>query len=156
MDNCESSKSSKILKFRVLNIFLISRLMLPYGYTRENPPRIEILTEIGTAGQTAIASKHGTQYQLGTIANIICEYKITVNDENAIDCKFIFSSSDVASGSSVDWVYDILQPEFALAYELRDSGVHGFALPADQIIPTAEETLDSIVAMLKKTEEIEG
>lgn len=53
-------------------------------------------------------------------------------------------------------MYDELHPKFALAYELRDTGTHGGLLPADQIIPTAEETFDSVIAILKKIEELEG
>lgn len=79
-------------------------------------------------------------------------------------------------------MFDELNPKFALAFgnlhllafiiimghliciiltvffllELRDRGQFGMALPADQIIPTAEETFDSIIAMIKKSEEILG
>lgn len=135
--------------------------MLPYGWTKELPEDYDRLFNIGKAGQDAIKVKHGTEYALGTISNIICKYQFqywiylcnTIN--NSI---FLFNIlnhliSDVASGSSVDWVYDELQPSFALAYELRDTGAHGFILPSDQIIGTAEETFDSVVAMLKQIDE---
>ncbi|XP_019501633.1 PREDICTED: carboxypeptidase A4 [Hipposideros armiger] len=44
-----------------------------------------------------------------------------------------------ASGSSVDWAYNN-GIKYAFTFELRDTGHYGFLLPADQIIPTAEET----------------
>jgi len=34
-------------------------------------------------------------------------------------------------------------------YELRDRGQYGFLLPPEQIIPTGEETLDSLVEIFK-------
>jgi Zinc carboxypeptidase len=39
---------------------------------------------------------------------------------------------------------------FAYTYELRDLGTYGFILPANQIIPTAQETLDSVVVILQE------
>ncbi|KAA0187622.1 hypothetical protein HAZT_HAZT000347 [Hyalella azteca] len=45
----------------------------------------------------------------------------------------------VASGGSVDYTYETLGITYSFAVELRDQGQYGFLLPADQIIPTAEE-----------------
>lgn len=39
----------------------------------------------------------------------------------------------------MDWAYDN-GIKYAFTFELRDTGHYGFLLPADQIIPTAEET----------------
>lgn len=79
---------------------------------------------------------------------------------------------DVASGSSVDWVYEKLNVSLAYTYEFRDKGNqnrrfslfgyhlisfwvfflgrHGFLLPAKQIIPNSLEVLDSLVALVNK------
>ena len=65
----------------------------------------------------------------------------------------------IASGSSTDWAHGEVGIGFTTSMELRDTGLHGyenqikcwrksdkskfscsFLLPADQIIPTAEET----------------
>lgn len=62
--------------------------------------------------------------------------------------KYLFS--DVASGGSMDWVKGTYGIPYTYTYELRDTGRHGFILPADQIIPTAEETLDSLLVILQK------
>lgn len=58
------------------------------------------------------------------------------------------SLSDIASGGSIDWIKGEKNTGLVYCYELRDTGTHGFVLPADQIIPTGQETLDSIVVML--------
>ena len=60
----------------------------------------------------------------------------------------MFVFTDVASGGSIDWVKGTHRTALAYCYELRDTGRYGFLLPPNQIIPTAEETLDSIIVML--------
>lgn len=52
---------------------------------------------------------------------------------------FVCFIQDPASGGSIDWTYDI-GIKYSFAFELRDTGLYGFVLPAKQIIPTAEET----------------
>lgn len=47
--------------------------------------------------------------------------------------------SDRASGSTVDWTYN-QGIKYSFTFELRDTGLYGFLLPARQIVPTAEET----------------
>lgn len=48
-------------------------LMLPYGHTHELLDNYHELFEIGIAGLESLVSKFGTQYNLGSIANIICK-----------------------------------------------------------------------------------
>lgn len=59
--------------------------------------------------------------------------------ETGLQRCFLFWFADPASGSSVDWAYDN-GIKYAFTFELRDTGHYGFLLPANQIIPTAEET----------------
>lgn len=56
----------------------------------------------------------------------------------------------MASGSSTDWVKGVAGVDFAMAMELRDTGSYGFLLPADQIIPTAEEVWAFHVTVIKQ------
>merc|ERR1719391_1018286 len=44
-----------------------------------------------------------------------------------------------AAGASDDWYKGVLGSSFAFTTELRDTGSHGFILPAAQIIPSGEE-----------------
>ena len=54
---------------------------------------------------------------------------------------------DHAAGGSFDWAKGVAGIKYAFTLELRDKGQHGFLLPMDQIIPTAEETWAAIQAV---------
>lgn len=53
----------------------------------------------------------------------------------------------------MDWAYE---QNITLAYtiELRDTGKHGFILPADQIEPTARELLDGLIEFVQAGREL--
>ena len=53
----------------------------------------------------------------------------------------------VATGTTIDYAYDKLDIPCSLTVELRDTGRYGFLLPADQIVPTAEETYNAYKVM---------
>jgi len=57
---------------------------------------------------------------------------------------------DQASGSTVDWTYN-QGIKYSYTFELRDTGRYGFILPANQIIPTAQETWLALMAMMDHT-----
>ncbi|XP_032498451.1 carboxypeptidase A4 [Phocoena sinus] len=92
-------------------------LMYPCGYMVEKAPDADELDEVARCVAKALASLSDTVYQ-------VCPTCTTVYP---------------ASGSSVDWAYDN-GIKYAFTFELRDIGHYGFFLPANQIIPTAEET----------------
>ncbi|KAL8222512.1 UNVERIFIED_CONTAM: carbamoyl-phosphate synthase (glutamine-hydrolyzing) cpa2 [Gekko kuhli] len=101
-----------------ISIHSYSQLMMyPYGYKCSNPKDSEELDEVVKAATSALTSLYGTKYKVGPICSVIYQ----------------------ASGGSIDWSYDY-GIKYSFAFELRDTGRHGFLLPANQIIPTAEET----------------
>lgn len=55
--------------------------------------------------------------------------------------------SDLSSGTTTDWTYEVAKVVQSHTYELRDTGTYGFLLPADQIIPNGEEYLAGLKAM---------
>lgn len=57
---------------------------------------------------------------------------------------------DVCTGVSSDYIKGVYRKPIVYTYELRDRGRYGFLLPPNQIIPSGEETLDSLVAMFKE------
>lgn len=52
----------------------------------------------------------------------------------------------------MDWVKATFKTRISYTYELRDKGRYGFLLPANQIIPTGQETLDSLITLFKEAE----
>lgn len=50
----------------------------------------------------------------------------------------------------MDWVKGTYGTRVTYTYELRDTGYYGFLLPPEQIIPSGEETLDSLVTIMQE------
>ncbi|XP_015125497.1 zinc carboxypeptidase [Diachasma alloeum] len=124
-----ASISNKIYAY--ISFHSYSQLLLfPYGHTSAHLDNYDDLYAIGTETINALAKRYGTKYVTGNIAETIY----------------------IASGSSVDYVKGTFQTPITYTYELRDKGRYGFLLPANQIIPTGEETLDSLVAMFKSAQ----
>ncbi|KAL9959738.1 hypothetical protein ACROYT_G033093 [Oculina patagonica] len=57
-----------------------------------------------------------------------------------------------AAGGSEDWTYGKLGVKYSFSVELRDTGRYGFLLPANQIIPTGEETFEGLKALVREME----
>lgn len=108
-------------------------ILLPHGHTAEKPSNYKDLMQIGLAAADALAKRYGTKYKVGSI----------------------FTTIYPASGGSADYVYGVLGVPLSFTYELRPKGYSfGFELPADQIIPVGEETLDSVVELLRTAKKL--
>jgi len=105
-------------------------LLLPYGHTNEHLENYQEMMEIAEIAMADLEAVHNTSYVYGNVAEVIY----------------------IAAGSSMDWVKGIYNVSIAYTYELRDRGEFGFILPADQIIPTAEETLVSVLSIFREYE----
>ncbi|XP_069835295.1 carboxypeptidase A1-like [Dendropsophus ebraccatus] len=103
-------------------------LLYPYGYTNTRTPDNAELDSVAKAAVTALTKLYGTQYTYGSIITTIYQ----------------------ASGGTVDWTYN-QGIKFSYTFELRDTGRYGFALPANQIIPTAEETWLALTVLIEHT-----
>ena len=106
-----------------------SQLILqPWGYRTGAPPDVEVLDAIAVEMSNTIQSVHGEFY-------------------NPIPANLLY----LASGISTDWTYGD-QGAYAFTIELRpDSFFPGFELPAQEIIPTAEENFEAILDLLSFT-----
>ncbi|CAB3248808.1 unnamed protein product [Arctia plantaginis] len=101
-------------------------LLLPYGNTTEPLDNYHDAMKIGRRAMGALSVRYGTQYTTGNIAEAIY----------------------LATGGSIDWVKEYLRVPLVYCYELRDRGVYGHLLPPEQILPTSEEVMDSLVEMI--------
>uniref|UniRef100_A0A8B9KUK6 Carboxypeptidase A1 n=1 Tax=Astyanax mexicanus TaxID=7994 RepID=A0A8B9KUK6_ASTMX len=90
-------------------------LLYPYGYTRTPCKDQAELHELAKKAVTDLKSLYGTSYKYGSIITTIYQ----------------------ASGGTIDWTYD-QGIKYSYTFELRDTGLYGFLLPARQIIPIAE------------------
>ncbi|XP_031356790.1 zinc carboxypeptidase-like [Photinus pyralis] len=105
-------------------------LLIPFGHSGlEVPENNDELHEIGKNALAKLYSRYGTSYNMGNIPEAIY----------------------VASGGSTDWVAGVHRNvRLVYTFELRDEGMYGFLLPANQIIPTGQETLDAVVSMIQQ------
>nr|XP_020857965.1 carboxypeptidase A5-like isoform X2 [Phascolarctos cinereus] len=114
--------------FKVLiSIHSYSQMLLyPCGYRKEPTPDNEELNSLARKAVEALSQVHGTEYIYGrTISTIY-----------------------MANGITIDWAYEH-DIKCSFSFELRDTGIYGFLLPASQIIPTAEETWQAILTITK-------
>lgn len=104
-----------------------SQLVLsPFGYNTSEPgePDRTTFNVLNSQIQAAIFSAYGEFYTAGPAGATLY----------------------LAAGTMPDWTYgnrDVL----GWTIELRDTGDFGFELPADQILPTAEENLAGVLAL---------
>ncbi|XP_034666268.1 zinc carboxypeptidase [Drosophila subobscura] len=124
--------------FMYVSLHSFSQLLLyPYGHTSALPENHRQLERIFSAALGGMKRRFGTRYTGGNVYDAIYP----------------------AAGSSMDWAYGVLKTKYSFTYELRPSGYSfwtGFRLPASQIIPTGQETTDSLVEMIKAAASIEG
>lgn len=93
-------------------------ILLPWGFSYENAPGYNNLLNLAEKSNEALYAVHGKSYDVGCIPCLLY----------------------IASGGSMDWALGEAGIPYSYGMELRDTGRFGFLLPADEIIPTAEET----------------
>lgn len=92
--------------------------MYPYGYTCSGAvPNSAKFASLTKGAIAAVKAVHGTTFTGGPICNTI--YQV--------------------SGDSVDYAFEVAKANYSMTVELRDTGTYGFVLPANQILPSAEE-----------------
>uniref|UniRef100_A0A674EI05 Carboxypeptidase A1 n=1 Tax=Salmo trutta TaxID=8032 RepID=A0A674EI05_SALTR len=107
-------------------------LLYPYGYTSTPCKDQSELHDLAMKAITDLASLYGTSYRCGSTINTICKYQ--------------------ASGTTVDWTYN-QGIKYSYTFKLRDTGRYGFILPANQILPTANEAWLALMAIMEHTKD---
>ncbi|XP_072291643.1 carboxypeptidase A5 [Eucyclogobius newberryi] len=100
-------------------------LMYPYGYTRTPVKDQAELHALAQKAVSALTAVYGTRYRYGSIIDVIYQ----------------------ASGGTIDWTYN-QGIKYSYTFELRDTGRYGFILPANQIVPTANETWAAMLELM--------
>lgn len=110
-----------------IDIHSYSQLILRvWGHKYEDPTGLASINRIGNAMRSSILAATGANY--------------------------IFGGSEIlylASGTAPDWVFGNLGA-FSVTAELRDTGANGFVLPTSFIIPTGNDVLAMVKAMIQK------
>ncbi|XP_058450686.1 zinc carboxypeptidase-like isoform X3 [Malaya genurostris] len=104
-------------------------MLLPYGFQdAEKAVNYYDWMEMAESAAIALSKRYATNYKFGTVSDVLY----------------------VASGSSMDWAHAEHNVSVAMTYEFRDQGKYGFILPAEQIIPNAQEVLDSLIVFFER------
>uniref|UniRef100_A0A1Y9H2W6 Peptidase M14 domain-containing protein n=1 Tax=Anopheles dirus TaxID=7168 RepID=A0A1Y9H2W6_9DIPT len=109
-------------------------ILLPFGYN--NAPRAynyQDLMQIGRRASVDMYKLYQKPYRVGTTADVMY----------------------VASGISVDWAFAVAGIPLSYTFELRDQGEFGFVLPAEQIVPNAQELLEAFVALIDEARNLD-
>jgi len=120
--------------YGAIDIHSYSQLILsPLGWTKKPSPDHKVFVNLMDKMEKAIESVHKTRY-------------------TSMQASGLYP----ASGTTDDWFYgEGLKTTnggvraYALAFELRDTGVYEFELPANQIRPNGEEILPGIMIFIK-------
>lgn len=118
----------------IVDIHAYGQLILtPYGFTGDLPPNYNsYLKPLAEGAAKVLAAVHGTQFQAGNIYHTIYP----------------------ASGSSIDYAMGEVRVPVPIAFELRDTGLSGFMLPADQILPSGQETWAAFAYILDNLKDL--
>ena len=101
--------------------------LTPWSWTYDLPEDYDDLLRFGEHGYSALRAVHGTSFLVGATTEIL----------------------GTTAGCSDDWAKAVAGIKYANTLEVRDTGRYGFVLPANQIIPTSEETWAGIRAVLR-------
>ncbi|XP_055341548.1 carboxypeptidase B-like [Paramacrobiotus metropolitanus] len=102
--------------------------LVPWGHNNSYPKDIADMRRMGEQAIASLKKRYNTQYTFGNP-------QATLGSPGA--------------GGTMDWTYAKAGIKYSQSLELRDKGQFGFILPANQIIPTALETIDSINEVAK-------
>lgn len=123
-------------------------LLYPWSYSAEPPEDVALLAELALIVADGIRGVHGTVYTPQSSYGLCkCKVYVTLLYPSRNHFK---SQPDPHHGTSVDWTYGYAGITLSLTFEFRDTGAYGFVLPADQIIPNAQEAKAGVIAYVQE------
>jgi len=111
------ARKDRIVFYQTLHSYS-QLILIPWGYTETPAPGYDSMYDLALRGYDALHAVHGEYYEVGCIPCVLY----------------------TAAGTSLDWALGVAHIPYVYSIELRDTGLYGFILPPEQIIPTAEET----------------
>ncbi|KAJ8970944.1 hypothetical protein NQ317_008291 [Molorchus minor] len=93
-------------------------LLYPWGHTTDEPDNADELNELGQQYADAVSAVNGTEYRVGSVANLLY----------------------YAAGSSIDWAKGVAGIDLAYTIELPGGGTYGWDIDASRIQSVVEET----------------
>ena len=138
VENIQKYLKENTERFRIktyISVHSFSQLlMFPYGYTTDRAENYDDLKFIGEKAVKAIQDTHGKIYQTGSLIETIYP----------------------SSGDSMDFAYGEAKIKISYTIELRGppDSTNMFILPADEIIPTGEETLMAFKAIVQEAHKL--
>ncbi|XP_065220168.1 carboxypeptidase B-like [Planococcus citri] len=103
-------------------------ILYPWGYAKRLPPDAEDLDRVGRIAAAAMKQAGGSSYSVGNSAALLY----------------------AAAGGSDDWAKGAAKIKYTYTIELRDTGRHGFLLPASHIKGSGKEAFAAIKAIAKE------
>lgn len=107
----------------------------PFGYTFDYADNHDELMKIGNAAAEAIRQRNGTDFLVGTTAEVLRPN----------------------SGTVRDWLKGVHNIKATYTIEMRDirNGPYGYLVPPDQIFPNALDIFDAMKAVVRTCRELE-
>ncbi|XP_052744088.1 zinc carboxypeptidase-like [Bicyclus anynana] len=119
-----SSRLVSSLSFRAFG----QRLLIPFAHNIYPTYNYNETIIIGRRAMGSLSVRHGTHFTVGTSRVV----------------------HDGATGSIADWIKHRFNPPVVFTHQLRDEGAWGYTLPVNQVLPSCEETFDSVMAIIRE------
>ncbi|GIY00750.1 mast cell carboxypeptidase A [Caerostris extrusa] len=116
--------------------------MFPYAKSMEIPRNYEEMKRLSEIAVEAIKKVNGSEYRVGPAARVL---HAIMNQKYKRKAK-----TDTASGSSMDYAFDVINVKYAFAVELREANINplGFIMHEEEIQPLLEETWTGLEACI--------
>ncbi|KAL5599020.1 hypothetical protein BROUX41_003662 [Berkeleyomyces rouxiae] len=128
--NVTESGSTKFISLIDLHSYS-QQVLFPYSHSCHiEPPNLENLEELAAGLAKAIRLSDGGIYTFASA----CEGSVATSGPHL----------ETGGGSAIDWFYHEMQAHYSYQIKLQDTGVYGFLLPREYIIPSGEEMFSAL------------